>query len=258
MTGSASSGSRAAPSGTSRPRRAPATSVSSRTELIHQREQLPAQGEQRLAHALRLFAVHPLVRGRRLDATLAQLAARARDGEAVRVEQILHLEQRLHVAARVDALALGGLLRADGAKLRLPVAEHVRLHTHEAGDLADPVVELRRKLAATRHALLLGRLVHPRVERVLEDLARLEVQHAALRDDDGVARLGVPALALPLVAQDEVAEAGDLDLLPAAQRLLHRLEDEIHEIGRLLLGKAAEARVNGLHDLRFGHGAYPI
>ena len=41
------------------------------------------------------------------------------------------------------------------------------------------------------------------------------------------------------VAKDEVAEAGDLDLLPATERLLHRLEDEIHEIGRLLLGKAA-------------------
>src|SRR6187399_1879856 len=91
------------------------------------------------------------------------------------------------------------------------------------------------------------------VEGELEQLTGLEVQDAPLGDGDRIAGLRVSALALAFVAQHEVAEARDLDLLPAPERLLHRLEDEVDQIRRLLLREAAEPTVNGLHDVRLRH-----
>src|SRR6185503_384555 len=72
------------------------------------------------------------------------------------------------------------------------------------------------------------------VERLLQKLAGLEVEHAARRDDDRVAGLWIPPLPLPLVSQHEVAETRYLYLLPSAQRFFHRLEYEVDEIGGLL------------------------
>ena len=59
--------------------------------------------------------------------------------------------------------------------------------------------------------------------------------------------------ALPLVAEDEVSEAADLDLLALTERLFHHLENEVDDVCRLLLREAADARVQSLDDLRFGH-----
>src|SRR5262249_34697933 len=115
-------------------------------------DHLAAHREQRLTRAAHLFGRRAVL-GRRLDAALAQLPARAGDREAVRVEQLLHLAERLDVLARVDALALRRLLGPDRGELRLPVAEHVRLDADEPGHLTDPEVELLRKLVAhTRSA----------------------------------------------------------------------------------------------------------
>src|SRR5579859_1108604 len=92
------------------------------------------------------------------------------------------------------------------------------------------------------------------VQRLLQDLAGLEVQDAPLRDDDRIAGLRISPLPLPLVAEDEIAEAGDLDLFPAPERFLHHFEGEIDEIGRFLLRKSAEPAVDDLDDVGFGHG----
>src|SRR5690606_9617817 len=62
------------------------------------------------------------------------------------------------------------------------------------------------------------------VQRLFQELARLEVQHATSRNHDRFTGLRVPPLALPFVAQHEVSKAGDLDLLPAPQGFLHRIE----------------------------------
>src|SRR2546429_5703738 len=91
------------------------------------------------------------------------------------------------------------------------------------------------------------------IQRLLQDLARLEVEHTPLRDDDRVARLGISALPLPLVAEDEIAEAGDLDFFPATERFLHHFEGEVDEIGRFLLRTSAEPAVDDLNDVGFGH-----
>src|SRR5712692_10452384 len=97
-----------------------------------------------------------------------------------------------------------------------------------------------------------GRAVH----RLLEHLARLEGEHAAARDDDLLAGLRVATLARALLVHDEVAEAGDLDLLAALEAALHHLEDRLHHFRRLLL-READLLVDAFHDigLRHGHGA---
>src|SRR5213593_1530266 len=94
------------------------------------------------------------------------------------------------------------------------------------------------------------------VHRLLEHLARLEGEHAAARDDDLLAGLRVAALARALLVHDEVAEAGDLDLLSALEAELHQLEDRLHHLRRLLL-READLLVDAFHDigLRHGHGA---
>src|SRR5580704_14107171 len=81
------------------------------------------------------------------------------------------------------------------------------------------------------------------VERLLENLARLEGEDPPLADPDWLARLRVASRALTLVTQDEVSEPADLDLLSAAERLLHHLEDEVHELSRLLAREPADLAV---------------
>src|SRR5678815_1828321 len=56
---------------------------------------------------------------------------------------------------------------------------------------------------------------------VAHDLACAEGHHPARRDRHFDARLGVPADTLALVAEDEGAEAGDLDVLSLGQRMTH-------------------------------------
>src|SRR5436309_1954551 len=94
-----------------------------------------------------------------------------------------------------------------------------------------------------------GRAVH----RLLEHLARLEGEHAAARDDDLLAGLRVAALARALLVHDEVAEAGDLDLLSALEAELHQLEDRLHHLRRLLL-READLLVDAFHDIGLRHG----
>src|SRR6185369_13867780 len=82
----------------------------------------------------------------RLCATFAQALARAGDGEAVRIQELFDLQQLVYVAPRVDPLTLARLLRSNGAKFRLPIAEYVRLDPDDLRHFADSVVELDRQL----------------------------------------------------------------------------------------------------------------
>src|SRR4029453_1637511 len=66
----------------------------------------------------------------------------ALEGEALVVEQRLDPQHQLQVAAPVQALARGVLLRAQQLELRLPVAQDVGGHFRDRLDLAAPGVEL--------------------------------------------------------------------------------------------------------------------
>src|SRR5262245_35670845 len=89
-----------------------------------------------------------------------------------------------------------------------------------------------------------GRPRRSAVQDVLQHLARLEGEDPARADRDLLAGLRIAADARILIAHHEVAEPGDLDLLPALERLLDRVEHHLHDLGRLLLREAADALVD--------------
>src|SRR5450631_2624146 len=93
------------------------------------------------------------------------------------------------------------------------------------------------------------------VERVFQDLARLEGQHSARGDGDFLARLGITASARILVAHDEVAEPGDLYLLAAFESRLDGIEDRLDDLSCLFLGEAPDLLVDRLDDVGLSHGA---
>src|SRR6188508_2395622 len=95
------------------------------------------------------------------------------------------------------------------------------------------------------------------VERVLEHLARLEGQNAAGGNRNFFPRLRIPADPRLLLADHEVAEAGDLDLLAALEGFLDAAEDGLDDLRRLLLGEPADLLVNGLDDVGLGHLRHP-
>src|SRR5262249_7603883 len=96
----------------------------------------------------------------------------------------------------------------------------------------------------------LGRVV----QRALQHLAGPKRQYPACGDLDLLARLRIPPDARVLLAHLEVPEAGDLDLVPALQRLLHRVEDELDDLGGFLLGEA-HLLVDAFDDVGLRHGA---
>src|SRR5262249_36345287 len=58
------------------------------------------------------------------------------------VEQLLDLQQELHLVGSIHAVPRPVLARPQHAELRLPVAQHVRLHADQVADFADRPVEL--------------------------------------------------------------------------------------------------------------------
>src|SRR5256885_1009129 len=90
------------------------------------------------------------------------------------------------------------------------------------------------------------------VERVLQHLRGAERQHAARADLDLRTRLRVAADARLLLADDEVAEAGQLDLLGALERVLDGVEHHLHDLGALLLGEPGFL-AHALDDVGLGH-----
>src|SRR5205807_2237396 len=97
---------------------------------------------------------------------------------------------------------------------------------------------------------------HSAVERVLEDLARLERQHAPRADRDLLPGLRVAARARVLVTNDEVPEAGDLDLLSALERLLDGVENRLDDLGSFLLRESADLLVHVLNNVGLRHGVF--
>src|SRR5450432_4407197 len=91
------------------------------------------------------------------------------------------------------------------------------------------------------------------VEDVLENLARLEGQHPPRADGDLLPGLRIAPGPRVLVAHDEVSEAGDLDLLPALERLLDRVEYGLDDLGRLFLREPAHLLVDVLDNVGLGH-----
>src|SRR5689334_16212940 len=89
-------------------------------------------------------------------------------------------------------------------------------------------------------AALRAKLAASAVESVLEHLAGLERQHAPRADGDLLPRLGIAARTRVLVADDEVTEARDLDLLAALQGLLDGVEDRLDDLRSFLLREPAD------------------
>src|SRR5688500_5489748 len=94
--------------------------------------------------------------------------------------------------------------------------------------------------------------LRPLVDQVLQFLAGLEVRDLLRRDADLVAGLGVAALARLATAKPEAAEAAELDLLAAVQRIDDALEDRIDDDLGVLLREVRDFR-DFLDEFRFGH-----
>jgi len=91
------------------------------------------------------------------------------------------------------------------------------------------------------------------IQRVLQHLRGTEGQHAARADLDLLAGLGVAADARALLADDEVAEAGELDLLALLERVLDGVEHHLDDLGALLLGEP-DLLAHALDHVGLGHG----
>src|SRR5688572_18840708 len=109
-----------------RPRRRPgATTNSARpvaVEFSQHVHQLLPDPEERAAQTDRAIS-GSLLHGIWLLPPLAQALASPGNRKPVGVQQVLDLEQLVHVLARVDALALARLLRSNRTKLGFPVTQ---------------------------------------------------------------------------------------------------------------------------------------
>src|SRR3954462_4812390 len=90
------------------------------------------------------------------------------------------------------------------------------------------------------------------VAGVFQHLRRAEGQHLARADLDLLPGLRVAADARLLLADHEVTETRELDLLSALQGVLERVENHLDYLGGLLLGKP-NLVAHALDDVGFGH-----
>src|SRR6478672_27440 len=91
------------------------------------------------------------------------------------------------------------------------------------------------------------------------DLAGAEGEDAAGCDRHFDAGLRIAANPLALVAQDEAAEARNLDVLPFGQSVAHMMENALDDPGRLGPGQPDFA-VHDVSEIRAGeraHGRFP-
>src|SRR5688572_14350659 len=86
-----------------------------------------------------------------------------------------------------------------------------------------------------------------------EKLRWAEHHGSARLDDHLLSSLGVAPSTLPLLADHERPEAGDLDLLAVAQLVLDGLKDDLDQPGGLPIGDPAVALVDYPGDVGFGH-----
>src|SRR4051812_42920634 len=76
------------------------------------------------------------------------------------------------------------------------------------------------------------------LHQCLQFLACVESDNAPRADRDLFAGLGIAAGTLRLIAQLEVAEAGELDRLPTLERAADLLEERFHHVLRFALVEA--------------------
>src|ERR1700730_5444614 len=70
---------------------------------------------------------------------LAEVPARARDGESFIVEQALDAKDHVHVVLAIEAAATGALERLKHGKLSFPIAQHEGLQGRQPADVANAV-----------------------------------------------------------------------------------------------------------------------
>ena len=84
-----------------------------------------------------------------------QMLARARNGEALFIEQALDFENRLDILAAIEAVAAGALDRLERGEFCLPESQHEGLGGRQAADFADAEQTLlgnrRRSLRSAGH-----------------------------------------------------------------------------------------------------------
>src|SRR5262245_22377324 len=95
--------------------------------------------------------------------------------------------------------------------------------------------------------------VDARVHRGHEEFRGPENDRAARADDHLLSSLRIAPTALPLLADQEGAEARDLDLFTIPQMPLDRLEDHFHEAGCLAVRNPPVAFVDDPRDVVFCH-----
>ena len=86
-----------------------------------------------------------------------------------------------------------------------------------------------------------------------EELRWAEHHGSARLDDHLLSSLGVAPSTLPLLADHERPEPGDLDLFPVAQLVLDRIEDDLDQPRGLPIGDPAVALVDYPGDVGLGH-----
>src|SRR5260370_20607591 len=90
------------------------------------------------------------------------------------------------------------------------------------------------------------------IKRALEYLTGPEGEHPPSRDLDLLARLRIATDPGLLLAHLEIPKPGDFYFVAALQRFFHRVENQLDDLGGVLLRKA-DLFVNVLDDVRLGH-----
>src|SRR5690348_3079324 len=110
---------------------------------------------------------------------------------------------------------------------------------------------VKYRLAGMAGSSLLLRGSSIALDSHLQLLAGTESHHPARGDRDLLAGLGIAPRALVLLPQVEIAEAGQLHLLPLFERLAYHFEKRVHEFLRLALVQA-HVQEQTLGHFRFG------
>ena len=90
------------------------------------------------------------------------------------------------------------------------------------------------------------------IQPSLQDLARLEGEHAPSRDRYPLSGLRVPALTRPLLIDGERAESRYLYLLAPSERLFEYAEYELHHLSRFCL-RDVDSLENAFNQVRLRH-----
>lgn len=91
------------------------------------------------------------------------------------------------------------------------------------------------------------------VDFLLEKDARLEGEDLAGGDGEGFPGLGVAAEPIMLLVDDELAEAGDFNLLPGGQGFLYDVQKVLHDFFGLFSLEVAVG-TDVFDKVFFGHG----